>query len=272
MVVGYFKSSVAVDATADEALAFLDDEAHLRAFVSAIEPDETFEGQDGSWFHSGSLFHHRIDWRGSHSHGYVWVIHRGDASDLVAEVTTSVDREGLDQRLDAALFAAQDTIETLQRAPDVPRPQDSASFVVEEVLKGLARHLPVDHRRELDPYLVRAPDLDGSPEKEAERAARCRAWADALGVAGRQGLGRQATGFVEHVHHVLERADEDLVTGEGAAEPAVVAGLDPTAMPDGFRQELDETYEAVSEAVHLAAHRGWAVVDWKGLLDQLFAI
>jgi hypothetical protein len=285
--VGYFKSSVAVDATAEDSFAYVDDDEHLRAFVSAVEPDETFEDDaDGAWFRPGAVFHHRVDWHGVHSHGWVWVIGRGDASDLVAEVHTRVDKEDLDARLDAALFAMQDGIEHVQpSAGEIPRPEESGSFVVEFVLKGLIRHLPGDRRRQLDPYLQRAPQLDGSPTLEAQRAARARAWADEVAAADHPLLGRRVVGFIEHVRHVAEKSDEESVAAEGAVAartgwvstrfavpPEAIAAIDPAGVPEGFRHELDESQDAVTEAGDMAAHHGWDEVPWKQLLDDLFAI
>jgi hypothetical protein len=243
------------------------------------------------WFRPGAVFHHRVDWHGLHSHGWVWVIGRGEASDLVAEVHTRVDTEDLDARLDAALFAMQDGIERSgASAANIPRPEASASFVVELVLKGLILHLPGDRRRQLDPYLERAPQLDGSPTVEAQRAARARAWAEEVAAANRSGLGRRVVGFVEYVRHAAETSDEGLLAAEGAAaagrgeglppvvfravlvDPKDVARLDPAGVPKGFRHELDESEEAVTEAADTAAHRGWDAVPWKSLLDDLFAI
>jgi len=289
--VGYFKSSVAVDATPEESFAYVDDDEHLRTFVSTVEPDETFEDDaDGVWFRPGAVFHHRVDWHGLHSHGWVWVISRGDASDLVAEVHTRVDTEDLDARLDAALFAMQDGIERSgASAANIPRPEASGSFVVELVLKGLILHLPGDRRRQLDPYLERAPQLDGSPTLEAQRAARARAWAEEVAAANHSGLGRRVVGFVEYVRHAAETSDEGYLAAEGAAtkraerlpplvargllyDPEDAARLDPAGVPKGFRHDLDESEEAVTEAADTAAHRGWDAVPWKSLLDDLFAI
>jgi hypothetical protein len=55
-------------------------------------------------------------------------------------------------------------------------------------------------------------------------------------------------------------------------DPKDVARLDPAGVPNGFRHELDESEEAVTEAADKAAHRGWDAVPWKSLLDDLFAI
>jgi len=300
--VGYFRSSVALDVTAADAFAFLDDEPNLRNFVAAVEPDETFAAPDaagvavpaggagaGPWFHVGAVHRHRIDWHGSHSHGYLWVIHRGDASDLVAEVRTGIEREGLDARLDAALFAVQDHLDARQGAPaGVPRPEDSASFVVETVLKGLRRHLPVQLRPQLVPYLTGAVTLDGSVAAEARRAAICRSWADSLAAADQVRLGRRAVGFIEHVHHAVAAVDGALVGAEGSAagaveaaaerhgrrliDPEAVAAVDPAAVPGGRRRDLDESYEAVVEAADAAAHQGWESVPWRALLDRLLSV
>jgi hypothetical protein len=289
----YFSSSVALDATADEAFGFMNSPEHLRAFVTMVEPDETFANPDGAasgggWFHAGAVHRHRIDWHGTHSHGSVWVIHRGDGCDLVAQVHTGTDKAGLEARVDAALFHVQELIQALQAVPaGVPRPEDSASFVVETVLKGLRRHLPVQLRGQLTPYLQAAVTLDGSVEVEAKRGAVCRAWADALAVEDRHGLGRRVIGFIEHVHHAATSADETLVGAEGVTardteaeaehhgrrlvDPAAISAIDPGAVPAGFKRDVDESYEAVSEAAEVAAHRGWDTVPWKPLLDSLLS-
>jgi len=65
---GHFGSSVALDATAEEAFGLLNNEEHRRAFMATVEPDETITTSHGdataTWFHVGA-FHHRLDWHGS---------------------------------------------------------------------------------------------------------------------------------------------------------------------------------------------------------------
>jgi hypothetical protein len=101
-----YRSSVSVEATADATFAYLQDAAHLAAFVAAVEPGAS---PVGDWFQADPGRHPRVEWRSEPAHGWLEVDREGAVASITAEV--NITAGGEDSLLDAALFSLKAAIE-----------------------------------------------------------------------------------------------------------------------------------------------------------------
>ena len=102
----HYRSSVSVEATPAEVLAYLSDPAHLASFVADAEPGASPEGD---WFHVHEGRRPRVEWTAEPGNGWLEVDAEGAVASITAEV--NVGTAGEDTVLDAALFALKDAIE-----------------------------------------------------------------------------------------------------------------------------------------------------------------
>jgi len=267
----HFMSSVSIEESLEKIVRFTDDDGHLRRLVSTLEGGEPV-GEVEEWFRLGDRHRHRIEWKTAGYRGWLEASREGQVASIAVGVHTDDPGTGMDARLDAALLELKAAIEAVD-TDDIVAAGASRSFVVETIMKGLIRAIPAEQRAAMRQYLERAPELDGSEPVERRRAECCVKWAEALAEDHKAGLARLAAQVEGGTKRVEDTVDAGLVDAERPAESAIANRPDEVgagAVSPGFHSELNETFDALTEAHKVAAHDGWDAVPWPALLDDLF--
>jgi len=265
---------VSVEESLDKVVQFTGDDEHLSAFVAALEGDGA-GGPVTEWHRTGDRHRHRVDWKTDAYRGWLEASREGHVASISAGIQTD-QVTGMDTRLDAALLGLKEAIEAVDAA-DIALAASCPSLVVETVLKGLIRSIPVQERTAMHPYLERAAQLDGSDGFEQQRGRLCQRWASELARRGKAGVSRLVAEVAGGVARLEAEVDAGLVVSQQVAESAEAGAqrFDPDRIGEGpvrrgFHTQLNRAYEALDEAQKVATHHGWDGVPWTELLDLLF--